>query len=186
MLRRHALSCMKSEGRHHRHAAVNDIIHRTLVSAHVPSRLEPPGLLRSDGKRPDGVTVVPWRCGKLLVWDATCPDTFAPSYSSHASLAAGEVAALAEERKVSKYNGLPVTHSFTTVVIETLGAIGPKSLVFLKELGWRARRQSGDERAASFLLQRLSVAVQRGNAVSILGGLRGGSGDDLPPFVFCY
>ena len=152
--------------------AVNDIIHRTLVSAHVPSRLEPPGLLRSDGKRPDGVMVVPWRCGKLLVWDATCPDTLAPSYSSHATLAAGEVAALAEERKVAKYNGLPVTHSFTPVAIETLGAIGPKSLVFLKELGWKARWQSGDERAASFLLQRLSVAVQRGNAVSILGGLR--------------
>ena len=65
-------------------------------------------LLRSDGKRPDGVTVVPWRCGKLLVCDATCPDSFAPSYSSHATLAAGEVAALAVERKVAKYNGLPV------------------------------------------------------------------------------
>ena len=169
---RHGLSCRKSEGRHHRHAAVNDIIHRSFVSAHVPSRLEPPGLLRLDGKRPDGVTVVPWRCGKLLVWDATCPDTFAPSYSSHATLAAGEVAALAEERKVAKYNGLLVTHTFTPVAIETSEAIGPKSLVFLKELGLRARRQSGDECAASFLLQRLSVAVQRGNAVSILGGLR--------------
>ena len=31
-------------------------------------------------------------------------------------------AALAEERKVAKYNGLPVTHSFTPVAIETLGA----------------------------------------------------------------
>ena len=92
---------------------MNDIIHRTLVAAHVPSRLEPPGLLRSDGKRPDGVTVVPWKCGKLLVSDATCPDTFAPSYSSHATLAAGEVAALAEKRKCTKYNSLPVTRYFT-------------------------------------------------------------------------
>ncbi len=24
----------------------------------------------------------PWKCGKLLVWDATCPDTFAPSYTA--------------------------------------------------------------------------------------------------------
>ncbi len=46
---------------------LNDIIYRTLVSAHVPSRLEHPGLLRSDGKRPDGVTIVPWECGRLLV-----------------------------------------------------------------------------------------------------------------------
>ena len=51
----HGLSCRKSAGRHHRHSAVNEIIHRALVSAHVPSRLEPSGLYRSDGKRPDGV-----------------------------------------------------------------------------------------------------------------------------------
>ena len=77
-----------------------------------------------------------------------------------------------------------MTHSFTLVAIETLGAIGPNSLVFLKELGWRARRQSGDERAASVLLQRLSVAVQRGNAQ--LCRFWGGSGDDLLSFVISY
>ena len=64
----HGLSCRWSEGRHHRHAALNDIIHRTLMSAHIPSRLEPSGIFRSDGKRPDGITVVPWKSGKLLVW----------------------------------------------------------------------------------------------------------------------
>ena len=37
VLGHHALSCRKSEGRHQRHAALNDIIHRTLTSAHVPS-----------------------------------------------------------------------------------------------------------------------------------------------------
>ena len=76
----HGLSCKRSEGRHHRHSAVNDILHRTLRSAQVPARLEPSGLTRSDGKRPDGVTLVPWRRGKPLVWDATCPDTLAFSY----------------------------------------------------------------------------------------------------------
>jgi len=87
----HGLSCRWSEGRHHRHAALNDIIHRALASAKVPSRLEPSGLYRVDGKRPDGITVVPWSCGKLLVWDATCPDTFAPSYLSNAASEAGAV-----------------------------------------------------------------------------------------------
>ena len=79
----HGLSCRWSEGRHHRHAPLNDILHRALTSAHVPSRLEPSGLYRSDGKRPDGITVVPWKNRKLLVWDATCPDTFAPSYKCY-------------------------------------------------------------------------------------------------------
>ena len=74
---------------------MNEIIHRSFISGHIPSRLEPKGLLRSDGKRPDGVTTVPWKCGKLLVLDATCPDTYAPTYANQATIAAGEVAALA-------------------------------------------------------------------------------------------
>ena len=39
--------------------------------------------------------------------------------------------------EATKYRGLPVTHSFTPVAIETTGAIGPKSLSFLKDLGRR-------------------------------------------------
>ena len=61
------------------------------------------------------------------------------------------------------------------VAIETLGAIGPRSLVFLRELGRRVQRQKGNIFATSSLLQKLSVAVQRGNAASVMGGLRGGS-----------
>ena len=60
------------------------ILHTVLTSAKIPTCLEPSGLYRSDGKSPDGITMVPWKCGKLLVWDATCP-AFAPSYSSSAT-----------------------------------------------------------------------------------------------------
>ena len=96
----HGLSCRKSEGRHHRHAAINDILYRGLTSARVPSSLEPSGLQRSDGKRPDGVTLIPWKNGKPLVWAATCPDTLAPSYRDIAIANAGAVAAKAEDGKV--------------------------------------------------------------------------------------
>ena len=54
----HGLSCRWSQDRHHRHATINDIIHRVLSSAKIPSRLEPSGLYRSDGKRPDGMPLV--------------------------------------------------------------------------------------------------------------------------------
>ena len=168
-LGRHALSCRRSEGRHQRHAALNDIIKRGLSSAHVPSRLEPTGLDRSDGKRPDGVTLAPWHSGCLLVWDATCLDTLAPSYRAHATQESGKVAASAEERKCEKYQGLPPGHTFTPVAIETLGAIGPKSMVFLRELGRRIRAVTDEPKSADYLLQRISVAVQHGNSIAVQG-----------------
>ena len=54
-----SLSCKKSEGHHYRHTAVNDILYRTLASAHIPSRLTPSDLNHADSKCPDGVTVIP-------------------------------------------------------------------------------------------------------------------------------
>ena len=82
----HGLSCRHSEGRHARHGAINSmIIHRSLSAAKIPSRLEPAGLSRTDGKRQDGVSLIPWQSGKILVWDDTCPDTFAPSHRAEAN-----------------------------------------------------------------------------------------------------
>ena len=63
----HGLSCKSSSGRHYRHAAINEIIHQSLSTAKTTSRLEPQGLLRTDGKRPDGMTITPWSTGKPLV-----------------------------------------------------------------------------------------------------------------------
>ena len=81
----HGLSCRRSLGHHSRHATLNDIIHRTLTTVKIPSRLEPSRLYRSDGKRPDGASLVLWKRGKVLVCDATYEDTFAPSYISKAA-----------------------------------------------------------------------------------------------------
>ena len=61
---RHGLSCKKSSGRYARHAHINDLIRRSLQSIKVPSTLEPVGLSIDDGKRPDGMTLFPWKKGK--------------------------------------------------------------------------------------------------------------------------
>ena len=166
---RHGLSCRWGEGRHHRPAALNDIIHRALTSAHVPARLEPQGMLRSDGKRPDGVSVVPWMSGKCLVWDVTCVDIFAPSYRSLAVQGPSIVAARAESLKEEKYIDFLDTHEFAPIAVETSGVLGPRTLTFVKELGRRLRSHTGEEKSSTYLLQRVSIAVQRGNAISVLG-----------------
>jgi len=51
----HGIACKKSAGRQLRYNLLNDIIVRSLHSAGVPSVREPPGLSRSDLKRPDGI-----------------------------------------------------------------------------------------------------------------------------------
>src|SRR6218665_352777 len=50
------------------------------TTAGFPAIKEPQGMLRSDGRRPDGTTLIPWRAGRNLVWNATVIDTIAPSY----------------------------------------------------------------------------------------------------------
>jgi hypothetical protein len=56
----HGLVSRKSAARHVRHNAVNDLIKRALASANLPSMFEPSSLCRDDGKRPDGLIVLPW------------------------------------------------------------------------------------------------------------------------------
>ena len=154
----HGLSCVKSQGRYHHHSSLNNIIHRAFGASRIPSQLEPSGISRSDGKRPDGATLVPWKCGKLLVWDATCVDTYAPSYSRVASQEAGAVADQAEKQKSDKYSNMdPNMYLFAPVVIETSGVFGKQTLPFLKDLACRVRKVSGEVKSFPYLLQRLAV-----------------------------
>ena len=67
---------------------------------------------------------------------------------------------------------LDSTHLFNSVVIETAGVIGPKSLIFLKDLGTRLGQETREETVQAYLLQRLSIAVQRRYAVSVMGCAR--------------
>ena len=62
-------------GRVQRHAWLNDLIHRALIRAEIPSVREPSGLSRDDGKRPDGLTLVPWQSERSATWDVTVVHT---------------------------------------------------------------------------------------------------------------
>ena len=168
----HGLSCRKSQGRHPRHAAINMLLQRALASARVPSHLEPPGILRADGKRPDGASVTPWKRGRILVWDATCPDTFAPSHVALAAREACAVAIKAEKQKSQKYSHLCTTHYFSPFAVETSGAFGPEALSLLSDIGRLIQAETGEPKSYQFLLQGIAVAVQRGNAASIRGTAR--------------
>ena len=144
-------------------------MHKALAVAQVPSCLEPSGISWSEGKCPDGVTVVPWKSGRMMVWDVMCLDTFAVSYHSLATTEAGIVAARAEGNKKIKYSNLHSCYTFAPIAIETFGVVGTESMALLREIGHRLRETMMDDMAFTHFLQRLSVAVQQGNAASVVG-----------------
>jgi len=105
----HGLSCRHSGCRIPRHAAVNETVHRALVSGGVPAVLEPVGVCRDDSKKPDGMSLIPWRQGLPLLWDLTCSDTLVPSNVSTSSRGASRLANSAESAKIKKYSSLTTT-----------------------------------------------------------------------------
>ena len=167
----HGLSCTCSAGRSSRHHQLNDIIHRALNRAHIAAVKEPNGLIAGCGLRPDGATTVPWQRGKCLVWDATIPDTLALSHLQDTAITAGSAAASAASLKHQKYAAFEPNYTVMPVAVETLGAWDAESMRFIVALGHRLSAATGDSRETEYLFQRISVAIQRGNALSCLGSL---------------
>jgi hypothetical protein len=165
----HGLSCRRSAGRAIRHHQVNDLIWRALNRAGVPSVKEPTGLFRTDGKRPDGLTQIPWQGGRCLTWDVTVTDTMAESYLDSTAVTAGAAAESAASRKEDKYQVLQSSYTFVPIALETFGPINSKAALFLSELSNRLTLSSKDDRESAFLYQRLSVLIQRFNCISIHG-----------------
>ena len=98
--------------------------------------LEPRGLYRTDGKRPDGVTKIPWEMGKHLVWDVTVVDALASSRLNQGSLCnTGTTATEAEARKIEKYRELIDNgYFFQQVALEVQGSLGEISEFFITRL----------------------------------------------------
>ena len=146
---------------------------RSLSRANIPSTKEPKGLITSDERRPDGLTLVPWNKGKCLAWDATVADTFAPTYLSATSVKAGTGAELLANKKLEKYQDLEQRYIFCPVAVETMGPIDEESSKLLSAIDRHITEHTGEPRESQFLYQRLSIIIQRGNAASF-------KGSDLP------
>ena len=164
----HLLSCRLNAGRFPRHTALNDGIARALRKAGLPSVLEPPGLDRGDGKRPDGITLAPFSRGMSLCWDSTCVNTYAESALNNSALEPGAAASAAEESKKKKYRGLTDRFIFAPLGFETSGVFGPEAHKTILDIGTRLKRQTGEPNETLWLYQRLGLSIQRGNAATII------------------
>ena len=127
--------------------------------------MEPAGLSCSDGKRLDGLILVHWSAGNSIIWDVTVVDTLAASYIQTTSETAGGAAEIAVTRKEDKYAALLINYDFIVIALETLGLLSNKTNTCLRELDHRLTIATRDPRETSFLFQRISVAVQRFDAI---------------------
>jgi len=154
-----------ASGKSTRHYAINDIITRAFTSAGVPATKEPSGIIKGNAKRPDGITLVPWRGGKAVAWDATITTTLADSYVEASSTLAGSASELAASKKVIKYADLSKDYILQPISLESLGTASSSTAAFISELGRRISSVTGEPSEESHLWQRLSVCLMRFNAI---------------------
>ena len=160
---RHGLSCRK-KGEHY--IEVSNILRDCLNTVRV-DHYELSDYSESNRNSSEGTKLTPWRCGQSLVWDIAVVDTFAPHHSSLIGDGPGAVANRIETVKTVKQLGLLSTHCYIPLVIETTGMFGTETAKFFKEIARRMRLISGDSGEHSLLLQKISIAIQCGNAAAI-------------------
>ena len=92
-------------------------------------------------------------------------------YNSYAYL---QTARGAEESKRRKYAVLGERYRFEPLAVETAGVFGATTAYVLSEIGRRITGVTGEARETLWLKQRIGLAVQRGNAFSILAAAGAG------------
>jgi len=60
---------------------------------------EPHGLVRDDGKRPDGLTLLPWNSWRSATWDVTVVDTLVNAYLQQSAITSASAAETAADKK---------------------------------------------------------------------------------------
>ena len=95
-----------------------------------------------------------------------------------------------EECQVCRLEGQP---SLCPFAVETSSVLGQTALSLVWDIGQCLHQATGEERSKEYLLQRVPIAVQRGNAAAVLGTV--GRWEDpfwgwlrgtLPPLLLFY
>ena len=136
----------------------------------IPSILEPVGVDRRDCKRPNGIAVFPFSNRRSICRDATCTDTYADTNIYSSAVSVGHAAREAVQRKHRK--ALRARFKFQPVAVETAGLYGEFTAALISEISRRITEATGESRETLWLEQRFGLAVQRGNALSILTAVR--------------
>ena len=83
---------------------------------------------------------------------------------------AGSATNAAETVKRTKYQTVTDRYQFETLAIETAGTYSDGTKNIVRDIARRLTEATGDLPETFWFMQRLSLAVQRGNVISILCG----------------
>ena len=87
----------------------------------------------------------------------------------------GAVAKRGEQDKEARYRPLLDDYALIPFALETTGVWGAPASNLAKDIGSAITAASGEPRATSFLRQRISLELQRGNARVVMANLSGGA-----------
>jgi hypothetical protein len=120
------------------------MVWRAMISASISAVKWSHGLLRSDGKRPDGLTLVPLCEGRSATWDVTITDIVTASYILTSSTCAASAAEAAAQRMELKYLEISHSHHFVPLASKTLGPINAQGQRSISELGHHIKAVTDD------------------------------------------
>jgi len=101
-----------------------------------------------------------------MALDVTVPDTYAESNIGSTATKPGAAVHKTAQNKIDKYSKLASTHIFYLFAIETAGTWHEMAIELTQEIRRRIITITEDTRETTFLFQRFSMALQRGNAIS--------------------
>ena len=70
---------------------------------------------------------------------------------------------------MDKYSNLSDYYHFVPVGVETYGAYGPQGIKLVKQIGKKIQDATGEKLSTFYLFQRISIAIQKGNAQCVTG-----------------
>ena len=169
----HAMHCNDDHGiRAGRHDRIRDRIHEEAQRASLNPTKELPGIVPGSNSRPADIYVPHWPDGRRVAFDVSVTS---PTQEALLPRAAEAAATAIEARKASK-NRTHFEHCraqgvfFQPLVVESFGGWDPVATSFLKQLATVEARRWGKSPATEIkhFFQRLSIALQRGNAAVLI------------------
>ena len=107
------------------------------------------------------MTLILWTRGKPFIWVVTVPEKYTASHQL-IWMAAKKAAV----NKSTKYFALAAMHSFVPVAIKTSGVWCSQFVQFIEDLGRLITAITNEPIETTYLYQRMSVTLQKGNEVA--------------------